>query len=833
MSEDRWVSVDGREAKLLSILSDDIMIKILVILSSSPSSTRGLSRILGVGESSISRRIKRLEALGLVEGRWVSSGGINVKLYSLRSGEITIRIGSQGIFVSFGKGGQQVYDLNYSIPNNRVFVGRRPQLEFLRRGEGLTFIVGVAGIGKTSLAAQYAGSFEGPVLWNRIGEGTTFPQLIRRISLFFAALGDRRILDLLDKGFEDPDGLADLLLDLLRRTRVLIVIDDYHNNHDRRIEDLVRRLATTKISSRIIVISRKKPGFYVDRENMLILSGMGREEAYELASIFGIGYEDFERAYIVFGGVPQLLILYFNGVKRGLAIRDVFEDISEYIAREMLGRMSYEERLVLEMLSILRRPAPYQLLKRLGIRGPDLRDAVSSLERSMLIERTGNQYSVNESLGRVIERNIEDPEGMHEIAANFYGSSRWEEDIVEAIYHYIMSNRVEDAAKLVPKILEPMSQARISLKSLEKTLAMAVERYGDRISPTMGWIYLALGMVKKLEGSFKEALDYLDRSDSMGMASGDQRLTIYSKIEKSIVLRQIGEYGASKNELRKALAMSRGSRDRYIVERILYNLAVVNFFTGDLDSSEKYFRDILARVSRSGDRFREALTLGWLGMIYRLRLMAKESLKALERSSEIFSNLGARHSLAIAYREMASTYFIAGDLGKALDSLGRALSVLDQESYPHLAAGIYLDIAVYRALRGELENARRDLQNAIGIMTSRGIEDPEYRAIQHTCTAIIQYAVDKDFQEEAVNALRLADRCGIYRKIFVKTLIGGIMVTSGRYREKGEEILGDVENMLRSLGGKEYSIKEFLENQLRERVRITRTRNSYPTSSQS
>jgi DNA-binding transcriptional ArsR family regulator len=65
-------------SEFLSILSDDIMVKILVMLSSSPSSTRGLSRVLGVGESSISRRLKSLERLGIVEGRWVSSGGLHI-----------------------------------------------------------------------------------------------------------------------------------------------------------------------------------------------------------------------------------------------------------------------------------------------------------------------------------------------------------------------------------------------------------------------------------------------------------------------------------------------------------------------------------------------------------------------------------------------------------------------------------------------------------------------------------------------------------------------------------------------------------------------------------
>ncbi len=798
-------------SEFLSILSDNIMVKILVMLSSSPSSTRGLSRVLGVGESSISRRLKSLERLGIVEGRWVSSGGVNMKLYYMKAKEITIRIGSQGIIVSLGGDRYSLYDPYYSIPVNRLFIGRKPQLEFLGKGEGVTFIVGIAGIGKTSLVAEYARVFNGPVLWNIVSESTTFLQLIRRISLFLDVLGDKRILESLNQGYEDPDHLIGLLIDSLSKMRCLIVIDEYHNSHDNRINDLVMRLSKSRIASRVIVISRKKPEFYIDRENILIMQEMSQDEARELVTSLGIDPVGFEKAYSLLGGIPQLLVLYSEAVKKGLTIPTIFENISDYIVKEILDKMPYEERLILELLSTVRRPSPYQMLKRLGIKGSKLREAVTSLERSMLIERIGSQYHVNEIIARVARERSEDPGELHRIAADFYSSSEREEDLVEAIYHYIMGEDPTKAAKLMAKIIEPLIQARISVKPFEKILRDALEKHGELNPHLKGWIYLTIGVLKKLEGLFGEALEYLDRSEEIGSSIGDQRLEAYSKIEGSIVLRQMGRYGEALKKLKEALSIARDIRDRYAVERILYNIAVVSFFTGDLDSSETYFRDIVARLSRSGDRFREALTLGWLGMIYRIRFKTEDSLEALARSSKIFLDLGAAHSLAIAYREIASTQFIAGSVRDAIGYLERAAALIDQNSYPHLAVGIKLDMSIYKALMGELEDSRKILGDVEELMRSKGIEDPEYRAILAVCRALNEYAAGRDFYEYALNALELLDRCGIYRRIFVMAIIGMIMTSSSSHREEGQNILSDLKMILEGVGVRKEAIEEFLD----------------------
>ena len=59
--------------------------------------TRGLSRILGVYESIISKKLKAMEKLGLVTSKWVRIKGKNVKLYYPRTDSYSIRVGVYGV----------------------------------------------------------------------------------------------------------------------------------------------------------------------------------------------------------------------------------------------------------------------------------------------------------------------------------------------------------------------------------------------------------------------------------------------------------------------------------------------------------------------------------------------------------------------------------------------------------------------------------------------------------------------------------------------------------------------------------------------------------------
>jgi DNA-binding SARP family transcriptional activator len=97
------------------------------------------------------------------------------------------------------------------------FVGRERELAQLReawaRGSGAVLVAGEAGIGKTRLAAEFAGSVQGPVLYGRCDEGLGVPY-----QPFAEALGLP----------EAPDRLALFAATAARLDGQLLVLDDLH-----------------------------------------------------------------------------------------------------------------------------------------------------------------------------------------------------------------------------------------------------------------------------------------------------------------------------------------------------------------------------------------------------------------------------------------------------------------------------------------------------------------------------------------------------------------------------------------------------------------------------
>jgi len=121
LSRDR-VFVDEKEA--VKFLTNDLVIRIFVTLCTEPMNTRGLSRILGVYESIISKKLKAMEKLGLVTSKWVRIKGKNVKLYYPRTDSYSIRVGVHGVEIVYGSRELGVPKQYRAPSTEKIFVGR-------------------------------------------------------------------------------------------------------------------------------------------------------------------------------------------------------------------------------------------------------------------------------------------------------------------------------------------------------------------------------------------------------------------------------------------------------------------------------------------------------------------------------------------------------------------------------------------------------------------------------------------------------------------------------------------------------------------------------------
>jgi len=246
---------------MLKLLANPLNMDILVLLGTKKSYPRELARILGKDETLISRRLRALEKAGLVKARWTRlPSGKNVRIYEVAIPELRISFKPEG-------GEHKEYrellfqSLRMRLPEPGLVVGRKRELRLVEgAAERIVVIWGLPGIGKTTLAARLAREAEVPVYWHSCSEVDDPEYVAWRLSLFLAGLGARETLRYMDKPGYSIRVVLDILSRDLDKIGAVLIFDDYQAVEARPTGAFIRRLAENLRSSRIILVSRKRPG---------------------------------------------------------------------------------------------------------------------------------------------------------------------------------------------------------------------------------------------------------------------------------------------------------------------------------------------------------------------------------------------------------------------------------------------------------------------------------------------------------------------------------------------------------------------------------------------
>jgi ATP/maltotriose-dependent transcriptional regulator MalT len=502
----------------LKLLGNKVNAQIIVMLRGNPLSPRDLSEHLGKDEADIVRRLRVMQKSGLLRSDWGNRLGKNVKLYSLTANAIDIDIQREGMRIQYKKRstsrktGTKVHltrepvDSTVSRESDKkpeqYIVGRKEELEILHNEKiNFIFIVGVAGMGKTSLARKFVTEYITRMqglsyidknamskdnnktdsshlfFWHTFKEIDTFTYLLGRLAVFLSNNNINDLVEYLDShqidSVQDAESLDVLINALHKLNDFVLVLDDYHKVKDEKILILLNYIhqqynseqnKAPETKGKVLVLSRFRPPFFVDglHSKELFLSGLTLKDSIEMMiSKFGIGYlvdqRTMKNLWEKYQGHPMVIKIFCifamsrsNNAHTQILNISSIDSLITYFKREILEILNEDELSVLITLSVFRTPVRIGGLKRKNKQLHGLRNLsylLHSLEKRMIVSQTDNQeFFLHDMLKDAVYSLLAYPEDAHASAAQYYLAIDSTEAAMESIYHLSKSHIIREGS---------------------------------------------------------------------------------------------------------------------------------------------------------------------------------------------------------------------------------------------------------------------------------------------------------------------------------------------------------------------------------------------------
>lgn len=453
-------------ADLLSLLANKSNRSILGLLAVEPAWPRKVGQLVSLSETEVSRRLKRMEDLGLVVGEWVHVGK-NVKQYRLAARGAEIHFTNEGVELRLepldgtARPTDVIPTLAQTIPHVEGFVGRQETLDAIGERPGVLLVEGLPGIGKTSLLAMWAQTQDRPLFWHTFRGVESLRWLANRMALHHARHGERRWLDLLGGELEAPD-LQEIVVEMVDRPGSVHILDDVHHVDDPTLRASLGAAIERTTEGKLILSSREpiKHAPTLTNVRVLRMEGLSDDDVARFLEQKDVRVAPklLPRIRDEVGGHPLALNLLIEAAERlDVTVEDLLDripekEVEEYLLQEVYEGLREDERQVLTQSSIFRTTFSIDDLRTITTKDPER--ALVRLRRRLLVHADEDGYTLHEVVRNFFYKQLSDKARLHEKVAARYLSEDTPESRLEAMHHYLAAERRDKVLDLLEADLD-------------------------------------------------------------------------------------------------------------------------------------------------------------------------------------------------------------------------------------------------------------------------------------------------------------------------------------------------------------------------------------------
>tara|TARA_B100000700_G_scaffold322045_1_gene422659 strand:- start:3489 stop:6014 length:2526 start_codon:yes stop_codon:yes gene_type:complete len=576
------------------------------------------------------------------------------------------------------------------LPRLRHFYGRSTELEnmvsLLEARSTTLMIPGIAGIGKTSMAAKVIESFmhRRNLMYHRCQDWDGSRAFFESIADWLTNIGDSMLADYISATpVPKAADAARIILDALSNSPALIVIDDYHKVSDKTLHQTIQALSRGLVECEgdvgLVIFSRsfKEVVPLKDADGRIVslvlpLEGLDQDSTRSLLSAF----DDLDKEKLLYihslsRGHPLVLEL----INRGASAGAFHESLENYVNIEIFSKLSAEQKRLLGALSVFREPIELEALTEQGL---DIDELDSLVESGLARHADSDTYDVHDLIREFLLQSLDKQakEELHNKAVAWYEKQTTGSQIaLELIYHLISSSRHEDATIIIVK------EGRNLIKE--------------------GHIEL-LGLLESVD------------TNSVGAESSCRIDRLRGE-----VLALLGRFDEAEEAFSQARPPAEAAGLDDVIADIMSNLADIALKRGDSDSSLNMHRKALELFISMGDAIGAARSYNNMGYILRRN---GDKIKALEAYSEVENILSGDDSddLIPAQIVLARALLDLGEHDRARDHALSAYERSESSADPILHARARAVLGRYYAKTGDADLALHHYTDALSTMGEAG-----------------------------------------------------------------------------------------------------------------